>query len=329
MLEGLVALGTVRRPLIVDESSGRLASAVRDAGGEPAIWLRCLTAGLGEQPLPWPPDGSFDAALIRLPKAKDVLEFALHAAAARLGPGAPLAIFGANAEGIRSASRHLAVVADNIETLAARHHARVVIGRRKPVIDGHKARLEDWQRLREVEIAGVRRDWVSYPGSFAKGGIDDGTAFLLRHLETVPDGARVMDFAAGTGVIAAAISIRSPRAAVDMIERDALAIEAARRNVPAARALLGDSLAAAGETHYDLIVSNPPIHDGIAESRRVLDRLIAEAPRYLAPGGQLLLVVQRRMPIVAALSAVFGHAHVLADDGRFTVAMGELTPPSR
>lgn len=329
MAECLDALAEVRRPLIVDESSGQVASAVRDAGDAPSVWLRSLSPGLRERPTPWPPEGPHDAALIRLPKAKDALAFALHAASAKLSPGAPVAIFGANAEGVRSAKRHLEEVADGVGTLITRHHARILVGRRKTLIEGHKARLEDWRRVREVEIAGARRDWVSYPGTFAKGGIDDGTAFLVQHLEPVPEGARVLDFAAGTGVIAAAVTMRSPGASIDMIETDALAVEAARENVPGARILMGDSFLAAGQRRYDLILSNPPVHEGIAESRRVLDRLITEAPDHLEPDGRLVLVVQRRIPVMPALTAAFANVRLLGDDGRFTVAMGERGPRSR
>lgn len=326
MAECLEALEGACRPLVVDESSGRVAVAVRATGGEPAVWLRSLAAGLPDVPMAWPPDGRFDGALIRLPKAKEALAFVLHAAATRLGPGAPIAIFGANAEGIRSAARHLEAVADRVATLEARQHARIIMGQRKAVIEEHKARLEDWRRVRDIEVAGVRRAWVSYPGTFAKGGIDDGTAFLIEHLEVPAEGARVLDFAAGTGVIAAAVAARAPNSTIDLVEADTLAIEAARQNVPGARVLIGDSLGTVGERRYDLIVSNPPVHDGIAESRHVLDRLIAEAPRYLTPRGRLLLVVQRRIPILATLAASFATARLIADNGRFTVGLGEKGP---
>ncbi len=329
MIECLDRLGEVRTPLIVDEGSGRLASAIREAGGEPTVWLRCLSPSVQNEPQPWPPDAPCDGAFIRLPKAKDALDLALHAAAARLSPGAPIAVFGANAEGIRSAVRHLEGVADDVATISTRYHARVVMGLRKSVIEGHKRHLADWRRERKVDIGGVGRTWVSYPGTFAKGGIDDGTAFLLGHLGPVPKRARVLDFAAGTGVIAAAIATLSPEAAIDMIEADALAVAAAHENVPGIRAILGNSLGASGGARYDLIVSNPPVHDGIAESRAVLDRLIAEAPRHLAPSGRLLVVVQKRIPVLSGMVTAFGSARLVAEDGRFTVAMAELATRAR
>lgn len=321
MLECLGAFGELRAPLIVDEPTGRLAEPVRDAGGAPIVWLRHCYAGARVAASAWPPECACDGAMIRLPKAKEAALLALHAAAARLPPAAPIAVFGGNAEGIRSVARLMGDLAEDVATLATGHHARVITGRCRDRSAGLKAHLADWRHVRTIGIAGLSRDWVSYPGTFAKGGLDAGTAFLLQHLPDLPSGARVLDFAAGTGVVAAAIAACSRQAQIDLIDADALAVEAARENVPDARAIVGSDLVAAGGGPYDLIASNPPVHDGVAESRAVLDRLIVEAPRHLRSGGRLLLVVQRRIPVLPALEAAFGAATVLGDDGRFTVAM--------
>jgi 16S rRNA (guanine1207-N2)-methyltransferase len=329
MIDCLDAWQPILRPLIVDERSGLLAAALRKRGAGPEIWLRQATPGAATKASPWPEGDGYDAALIRLPKSKDALDLALHAAAGKVAPGGMIAVFGANDEGVRSASHRLEAVADDVATAAAKHHSRVLTGRRKATIGGLKASLSDWRRVGEITIAGVQRPWGSYPGTFAKGGLDEGTAFLIEHLPTPRPASRVLDFAAGTGVLAAAIANRGNDLQIDMIEADALALSAAGENVPGARALLGASLSAAGDTRYDLILSNPPIHDGIAESRHVLERLIAEAPRHLRPAGRLVLVVQRRVAVLPLLSAAFADARLIAENGRFTVATGEGPPLER
>jgi 16S rRNA (guanine1207-N2)-methyltransferase len=324
MIGCLDALGPMACPLVVDERSGALARAIVARGATPVEWLRQAVAGGRTAPASWPAAMARDAALIRLPKAKEALELALHAAAAGLEPGGLIAVFGANDEGIRSAASRLAIVAEDVATLATRRHARVLAGRRRAAIEGLRSRLDDWRRVGEIELPGARHAWVSYPGTFAKGGLDQGTALLLAHLPEVAAGARVLDFAAGTGVIGRALLARSSEAAVDLLEADVIALEAARENVPGARRLAGTCLADAGPGRYDLILSNPPLHEGVAESHTVLDRLIAEAPTHLARGGELRLVVQRRVSVLDALRASFREAAIIADDGRFTVAAGRL-----
>ena len=323
MLESVGALGAPRRPLVIGESSGALAAALQATGAAPFAWLREAAADHETTPRTWPDGEGIDAAIVRLPKSKDSLMLALHAAAAKVPPGGVIAVFGGNAEGVRSVASKLADVADNVETLATGHHARILIGRRKVRIAGLKASLADWRHEGRIALGGGTRPWISYPGTFAKGGLDAGTAFLIAHLPSLPRGARVLDFAAGSGVLAAAVETRGTNLEIDMIEADALALAAARENVTCARGLCAACITAAEGQRYDLIVSNPPLHEGIAESHRVLERLIAEAPPHLRPGGTLLLVVQRRVAVLPLMQKAFPMARIVADNGRFTVVSGE------
>ena len=108
------------------------------------------------------------------------------------------------------------------------------------------------------------------------------------------------------------------------MDNDAVALEALRENVPAARGVLGGSLADAGRRGYDAIVSNPPLHQGIAEDRTLLERLITDAPAHLAPGGCLQIVVQRRVALDRLLGARFAAVETLAETGRYWVWRARL-----
>lgn len=309
------------RPLVVDETSGVLAAALAARGSVPLQWCRYAAGPIAAQP--WPDAGDGSSAVIRMPKSKDALDFALHAAASLLPPAAAIVVFGRNDEGIRSVPARLAAVADEIATWSVKRHCRVIGGRRRSDIAGLKTRLADWRNVARITLGGgVDRPWISYPGCFAKGALDAGTALLLDHLPDLPMGARVLDFAAGTGVIAAAVTNRQSGAAVDLIEIDSVALAAARENVPDARAIAGSSLRAVAGARYDLIASNPPIHAGVAEDHGVLAGLIDGAAQHLNPGGRLLLVVQRRVRADAMIEAAFGGVERVAATGAFHVLGG-------
>jgi 16S rRNA (guanine1207-N2)-methyltransferase len=317
MIDCLDQVSAGAAPLVVGDPSGRLASALAATDAKPAAWLR--RAGGHARATAWPPPGPHSSAFVRLPKAKDELAFLLGAAATTVKPGGAIVVFGANDEGIRSVGPLLERVTGAADTLSTRRHCRVIAGLRRTEIAGLNEGLESWRQVLSIDLGCGPRPWTTYPGLFARGGLDDGTRLLLAHLPAIAPDARVLDFASGTGVVAAAVVERQPTARVDLIDSDALAMEAARENVPGARLLLGTGLEAAAGARYAAILSNPPIHDGVSETHRVLERLIAEAPRYLGPGGVFQIVVQRRVKVQPLLAPVFGTVEILADDGRFRV----------
>lgn len=276
------------------------------SGLDGAVWVR--EAGGAMAPLPWPPEGMFVAATLRMPRAHDAYVMALHAIATRLVPGAPIYIYGPNEEGIRSAPRDLDGLFDHHESVLMRGHARVWRAERVASPEGLRTSLADWRRVQPLEFAGVKRDWVSYPGVFAQGLLDAGTALLIAQLPQSGAGA-ALDFGAGTGILARVLVERG--FTLDMIERDCLAHDAAMRNVPQARAILNDRLVPSAR--YRLIVSNPPIHNGKAVDLRVLEALIAQAPQHLERGGLLLLVTQQTVPVPRLAQERFATVQCLSE----------------
>ena len=326
-----LGLGPGAAVLVAGEASPVLLTALEQAGCASSLWLRRAGSSLAAVARTWPADGPFAAALLRLPSAKEELDMMLHAAAARVAPGGAILVYGANDEGIRSVATRMEPLLGAIETIGQRAHCRVLLARRPQDVPGARARLADWRQSGQLEIAGTDRAWVSYPGTFAKGGLDAGTRLLLAALApgapsppgqlplAVSKDARILDFGCGTGVIAAHLRARWPDARIEMTDWDALAALAASENVPSAAAYAAAGLKDLDAAKYDLIVSNPPIHDGKAEDYTVLTRLIAEAPEKLGPKGALVLVVLGRVPVEEWLGAAFDKVETIAQDARYRV----------
>jgi 16S rRNA (guanine1207-N2)-methyltransferase len=296
---------------------GALPARLGERGLDARLWNRRLVAS--RPAAPWPPPGPFDLALVRLAKARDEQAMTLHATLSVLAAAGRLVLYGGNDEGIRSAAGALEQLCGGVETIAARGHGRVLAAPRPQSAEGLRGTLACWRLVSQLEIAGAARPWVSYPGTFAAGRLDDGTALLLSVLPQLAAGVRVLDYGCGSGEIAAGVLALQPAAILDALDNDAVALEAARENVPAARLVLGTRIADAGANDYHAILSNPPLHRGIAEDRGTLDRLAADARSHLAPGGILQIVVQRRVPLERLLGQHFARVEVVAESGRYRV----------
>ena len=313
-----LAAATSRDPtaLVLGDPAPHLARALEHSGHTVTRWHRF--PGTGRLCTPWPPPGPFGEAWVRMPRSSLEAAMLLHAAAARVADGARVHLFGANNEGIRSAARHFPAGADAPRAALVKRRCRVLVAARRsppPRPDG----LDSWEIRAPVDWGTGERQWTFYPGVFACGRLDPATALLIDCLPPVPAGARVLDFGAGTGPVAAAAPGRGGGGGeVVLLDPDAISLAAAARNVPGGTMVLGDGISAVtGPFH--LIASNPPIHAGRTQSLRTVEALAREARRVLAPGGLVMLVAQRRLPVDRLLERTVGDVRTVADRGPFRV----------
>jgi release factor glutamine methyltransferase len=133
-------------------------------------------------------------------------------------------------------------------------------------------------------------------------------ADVLRE-QTVGPRSSVLDICTGSGALALVAAKRGARhvTAVDVSRRAVLTVRLnARVNGVRVRALRGSLFAPVADERFDVIVSNPPYvpaeredlpatgleraWDAGRDGRVLLDRICAQAPEHLRPGGVVLLV---------------------------------------
>lgn len=161
----------------------------------------------------------------------------------------------------------------------------------------------------------------SLPGVFSANELDAGTDLLLSTVNNRICG-QVLDIGCGAGVVGSYINMLNPKTKVIMSDIHAMALESARRTL-AENQLQGEVIASDVFSHiqgkFDLIISNPPFHDGIDTAYRTVSELIQQAKWHLAAGGELRIVANAFLPYPDLLDQYFGCHRVLAKTGKFKV----------
>lgn len=281
--------------------------------------------------------GAFDLALVHLPKGKARQRWALDLAARALGPDGELRVAGGKREGIKSIRDAVNERFTTVLEITSGGHAQCIAARGPRMVTGD-AGLERYASEAVLAVPGEPLTCVWYPGVYGADKLDEGSALLLEVLwQRVDAGGlegvqRVLDVGCGSGVLgtylaraAEARGLLERGLAVDMVDVDALALEAARATLQRAGlagpqvSVFGSDVYSGVSGRYDLIVSNPPFHEGVRTAYDAADRLIREAPKHLQPGGRLVLVANAFLPYRDALDQTFGSHAVLAETKRFRV----------
>ena len=266
-------------------------------------------------------DGSdFDLGLLLITKHKQENLANLARAWAALRPGGRLICVGSNDVGISSVEKSFKAVFDQPSSLS-KHHCKVLWGRRG---DSPSEILSQWTEAGQLQIVPSLSCW-SQPGIYNWNKIDAGSALLVQALPGNLHG-RAADLGAGWGYLSQQLLRLSPKiTAIDLFEAEGLALNAAKANLDA------QTTAAAVRFHwhdvaqglpsaaFDLVVMNPPFHDGKAVDIELGRAFITSAAQALVPGGRLFLVANRQLPYEETISSSFKTQTVLNETATYKV----------
>jgi 16S rRNA (guanine1207-N2)-methyltransferase len=237
-----------------------------------------------------------------------------------LPPGGTLVVTGAKSDGVDSLARQVAGVLPLDGTYAKAHGRVFWLTRPGTLPDAVSAWARDAEPRRNAD------GFVTAPGMFSPEHIDAGSRRLAAAFDARLSG-RVADLGAGWGWLARVALEQCPGITeIDLYEAEALALEAARRNLPDPRANFHWTDAAgfgAGVPPYDAVIANPPFHQGRAAEPDLGAAFILAAARVLKLGGRLLMVANRQLPYEATLAAAFRHWEKLSEDGTYKVLLAE------
>ena len=265
----------------------------------------------------------FDLGVLLITKHKQENLANLARAWMALRPGGHLICVGGNDVGISSVEKAFKGVFDQPASLS-KHHCKVLRGlrgNRMPEI------LSDWAEAGRLQIVPSLACW-SQPGIYNWNKIDAGSALLTQAL---PDDlyGRAADLGAGWGYLSQQLLQRCQRiTSIDLFEAEGLALNAAKANLkPLAAAAAATALrfhwhdVAQGlpPAAFDLVVMNPPFHDGKAVDIELGRAFITSAAQALVPGGRLFMVANRQLPYEETLNTAFSAQTMLHENATYTV----------
>ncbi|PWJ18148.1 class I SAM-dependent methyltransferase [Jannaschia seohaensis] len=245
-------------------------------------------------------EGSFSGAIVFAARAKALTFDMLARACARVGPGGPVIVDGAKADGIDSVLKRVRAAAPVGEVYSKAHGKCFAF-------EAPAETPEDWAAP-PASVDG----FLTAPGVFSADGIDPGSALLAEHLGDLA--GRVCDLGAGWGYLSARVLAEPKVTECHLVEAEHAALACARANItdPRARFHWADATRWEGGP-FDVIVTNPPFHSSRKADPDLGRAFIAAAARLISPRGRVLLVANRHLPYEAALNAAFGEVTVLDD----------------
>ncbi|QPK01159.1 16S rRNA (guanine(1207)-N(2))-methyltransferase RsmC [Enterobacter mori] len=260
-----------------------------------------------------------DTLIYYWPKNKPEAQFQLMNLLSLLPVGCDIFVVGENRSGVRSAEQMLEEYAPLNKVDSARrcglYHGRL---EKQPSFDADKF----WG---EYQLDGLTIKTL--PGVFSRDGLDVGSKLLLSTLTPHTKG-KVLDVGCGAGVLATVLASHSPKVRLTLCDVSAPAVEASRATL-AANGIEGEVMASNVFSdvtgRFDMIISNPPFHDGMETSLEAAQTLIRGAVRHLNSGGELRIVANAFLAYPKVLDETFGFHEVIAQTGRFKVYRTVMT----
>lgn len=255
-----------------------------------------------------------DTLLYFWPKSKQEALFQLENILSCLPIGCEIFIVGENRSGVRSVE-NLLTDSLTLNKIDSARRCSLFHGQLQKTVSFS---LEKWWHSFSSHSLTIK----TLPGVFSRDGLDIGSALLLDAIPPEAIKGNILDIGCGSGILAAALAKQNPTTQLTLCDINAAALAASQATL-AANNLTGHVIASNMfseiTTRFDLIVSNPPFHEGININLSATESLLHNARQHLTLNGQLYIVANAFLPYPKILDATFGNHQVIAQTSKFKV----------
>lgn len=160
---------------------------------------------------------------------------------------------------------------------------------------------------------------------YAREKLDIGARYFIKNLPEIHKNSNVIDLGCGNGVIGLSLLTKQPMAHITFIDESYMAIASAQKNVThnlaeAAKLCafnVNDCLSNIESNSVDLILCNPPFHQGQATTDHIAWQMFKDSYRVLKKGGELRIIGNRQLGYHIKLKRLFGNEKLIASNEKF------------
>lgn len=261
-------------------------------------------------------EGRYDLVLIRPPKNLAFLEDILARVSQHLGPNAEL-ITGVMVKHQNSGTFELlSKYIGETTTRLAEKKARLIYAKftRTPCATRFPT---------QVSFPGYEKPFQHPSNLFSREKLDIGTRFLLENLP-VKSFSSILDLGCANGILGISAKRMNPNAKLFFTDDSWMAIESAKINYSTyfsdeAEYFWTNTYEEGPSQAHDLILCNPPFHQGTTLVDQIAEGMFRNAHRALRQGGTLRVIGNTLLDYPKLLRRIFGNASQIARNPKFTV----------
>jgi 23S rRNA (guanine1835-N2)-methyltransferase len=280
------------------------------------------------------PTGHFDIVCLKIPKTLALLEYQLAIIRNHITPTS-LVVASSMAKYLRSS--HIALFEKYIgatHTSLAHKKARLIFSSLDESITDSDSPYPSSYINKELQLT-----LTNHANVFSRDKLDIGSRFLLQHFDQLPavldNSNTIVDLGCGDGVLGIMAQKKYPKACVYFTDESYMAVASAQSNYQQAcnlsaiemetkanQFIADDCLSSNSIKQADLILCNPPFHQGNTVSDHIAWKMLKQSKDLLSTGGKIWVVGNRHLNYHQKIKSLMGNCTVVDSDKKFVILEG-------
>lgn len=264
-----------------------------------------------------------DAVFYRVSKEKAICHHVINQAFEHLPVGGTLFLAGRKQEGIKTYIDKAKALFGSQASISKQKDLYSITLNKIHQVAAQKLDDQQYDELR-VTCQDDQFEFYSKPGIFGWNKIDQGSAFLVAHLEEFMHSLNrkdsILDLGCGYGYLTLHASRFKPEKLV-ATDNSITATTACQHNILHHHIqnaqIITDHCAEQIRDHFDAVLCNPPFHQGFSVEGDLTDRFLRQTHRLLKPFGKALFVVNEFIPLENRATSYFSNTEMMAKNRSF------------